>query len=305
MQRILLLLIALLFSFSSYALDNPGYLGISVKTYELNAQQGLRIVNVFDGGAALLSGIKENDFIIKINEFYVATPIELKNILNQFEWGDAVELSLIRDGESITKSVVLGYKTVIRTYEILKTEKLGNIENWYFKDNSTVVFKNQIPISFTKKINGIEETIELENNIDFEELPQKFLDLSDKLFIIKSARDDQAERNVTANNMVVIKEIVPSEKLTQIIESIDFSEFKVYPNPSNGIFDVHIKANNFDKNLKWNIYDIQGRSILNGIDSPVDGSFDKHFNLTGIASGTYLFYLKSGDQKATQKFIIN
>ncbi|MEZ5007373.1 MAG: T9SS type A sorting domain-containing protein [Chitinophagales bacterium] len=304
MQKVAIFLLTLLIHVSFLTKANEGYLGISIKPYELDLKQGLRIINVFDDGAALVSGIKENDFIFQVNGYNVTSPTELKNIIQQFQWGDEVVLTYIRDGVLSTKVVVLGHQKKVKTYEILKTDKLGNIENWYFKDNTTIVFEEGKPVSITKKIDGVKETLELANYQDYERLPQKFLDLSDKLFIIEKTKEDQLSRNSSANSIVVIKEIVSVETPTNIIESISYDEFKVFPNPNNGVFDVRLKANDLDDKLMWTVYDLQGRNILNGVEENNNGTFEKHITLDNIASGTYLFYIKSGNQRISQQFIV-
>ncbi|MCB0502204.1 MAG: PDZ domain-containing protein [Bacteroidetes bacterium] len=304
MQKLSIYLLILLMHVVLMASGNEGYLGLSIKSYELESKHGLRVINVFDDGAALVAGIKENDFIVQVNGYYVTTPTELKNILQPFQWGDEVLITLIRDGELIHQAIVLGHQKNIKTYEIIKSHQLGNMETWYFKDNTTIILKEGRPQSITKKINGSKETIELDNETDYEQLPQNFLDLSDKLFVIEKTKAGQTEKNSTANNIVVIKEIVDVERTNQALEALNFEEFKIVPNPNNGNFDLRLKADGLNSELQWTVYDLQGRNMAHGTEAIVDGQLEKHIVISNMAAGNYLFYIKSGNQRISQQFIV-
>lgn len=56
-------------------------------------------------------------------------------------------------------------------------------------------------------------------------------------------------------------------------DKMSVREFEIYPNPSTGVFSLKNAAH-------WDVFDLQGNTIISGNDSPVD--------LTGFASGAYV-----------------
>ncbi|GAB0157688.1 hypothetical protein CHRYSEOSP005_29700 [Chryseobacterium sp. Alg-005] len=71
---------------------------------------------------------------------------------------------------------------------------------------------------------------------------------------------------------------------------------KVYPNPAKDM--VYIEFPNEVKNFKVEVTDMSGRLILNTEN-------ETKLNVSGLAKGAYLVTLKSGDQKAVRKILID
>ena len=283
---------------------NDGYLGVSVRSYTLNNQDGLRVIDVFDDGAAFVSGLLENDFITTVNNEPVSHPYDLKNIVKQLQWGDEIKLDYIRNGESYSNVINLGYKAYTRTYEIIKTNIDEDGEEWFFKDSTSINFELDEPVSMTKVKDGSETSISIADYDDYESVPQQFLDLSDKLFIIEETKRVQAERESNASNIVVFKEVISTEIPTSIINPFKYSEFKVFPNPNSGDFQVSLMSTDMKSEIFWSIYDIQGRTIDSGSEMNDNGTFNKSFSYDDLESGNYLLYIKSGDKRVSSQFII-
>ena len=69
------------------------------------AEDGVLVLSVIDGGGAQQAGIQENDVIIKINDVNIASAIDLqKNPLNP---GDVVNVTIIRDGSQVVFPVTI------------------------------------------------------------------------------------------------------------------------------------------------------------------------------------------------------
>jgi hypothetical protein len=284
--------------------SNEGYLGISVKSYTLNFEDGLRIIDVFEDGAAATAGLLENDFITAINGEPVSHPYDLKGIVRQLQWGDEITIDYLRDGAPYSKEVILGYKTYTRVYEIIKSKITDNKEEWFFKDSTAIIFLDGLPVTISKTKNGATEALNINDFENYEALPQNFLDLSDKLFIIEETKRVQLERASTNNHVVVLKEVISTEIPTSVIFPIQFSQFTIAPNPNNGQFKVNLTSSDLEKEVLWSIYDIQGRTIDSGKAQPINGSFIKDFKLSNLAKGHYLLYIKSGDKRISNSFIV-
>ncbi len=81
----------------------------------------------------------------------------------------------------------------------------------------------------------------------------------------------------------------------------EFTGFNVYPNPSNGIFDIEFNSN--DKNTSLTIVDLRGRKVHEELLNDL-GLIKKRMNLSNFQKGVYIINLTDGVKKSTKKIII-
>jgi photosystem II stability/assembly factor-like uncharacterized protein len=87
----------------------------------------------------------------------------------------------------------------------------------------------------------------------------------------------------------------------KILESS--SEVKLYPNPSNGVFNIVIENDYFGE-LQFQIYDINGRQIKNVKIMKTTLNYSTSINLDNINAGTYFMHTLMGGKKTTNKIIV-
>ncbi len=85
-----------------------------------------------------------------------------------------------------------------------------------------------------------------------------------------------------------------------------FDDFAVYPNPSNGTFNLTFKPASND-NIEVALYDLRGRAINTYTYDDVSASstFSKQLDYGYIESGVYFLVVKNGDKVTTKKLIKN
>ena len=69
------------------------------------AEDGVLVLSLIDGGGAQQAGIQENDVIIKINDVNIASAVDLQK--NPLEPGDMVDVTVLRDGSQIVFPVTI------------------------------------------------------------------------------------------------------------------------------------------------------------------------------------------------------
>jgi hypothetical protein len=86
-------------------------------------------------------------------------------------------------------------------------------------------------------------------------------------------------------------------------DDFSFEDFTVYPNPSNGIFNLKFTPDSVE-NIEVSLYDLRGRLINQTIyDEASTGVFNRQLDYSYIDTGMYLLVVKNGDKKATKKLI--
>ncbi len=69
------------------------------------AEDGVLVLSLIDGGGAQQAGIQENDVIIKINDVNIASAIDLQK--NPLEPGEMVDVTILRDGSEVVFPVTI------------------------------------------------------------------------------------------------------------------------------------------------------------------------------------------------------
>jgi PKD repeat protein len=87
---------------------------------------------------------------------------------------------------------------------------------------------------------------------------------------------------------------------TSSVNDLDNSFFAVYPNPSNGVFNV--KIDNASDNTTINIIDAMGKNIKTITANGVNGVYN--IDISNVASGVYFVQVSNGTNTGMQKVTI-
>lgn len=101
------------------------------------------------------------------------------------------------------------------------------------------------------------------------------------------------------NAVITVDGVVGTEDFT-------FDSFSVYPNPSNGTFNLTFKPASNDK-IEISLYDLRGRAINQYTFDDVSASstFNKQLEFSYIQSGMYFLVVKNGNKVTTKKIVKN
>jgi hypothetical protein len=90
------------------------------------------------------------------------------------------------------------------------------------------------------------------------------------------------------------------------VEDFTFDNFSVYPNPSNGIFNLSFTQDSNER-IEVSLYDLRGRIINQFIydDVNASGLFAKQLDYNYIDNGMYFLVVKNGNKTATKKLMKN
>jgi len=88
------------------------------------------------------------------------------------------------------------------------------------------------------------------------------------------------------------------------IEDQTFQNFAVYPNPSEGVFNLKFTPESNEK-IEVSLFDLRGRLIhkINYENVVTHGIFDKKLDYNYINQGMYFLVVKNGSKIATKKLI--
>lgn len=80
-----------------------------------------------------------------------------------------------------------------------------------------------------------------------------------------------------------------------------FNSFNIYPNPSNGIFNLSVSTTD---DAKVKLYDIRGRNVYSELHTNNSDVFNTTLDFSSLASGVYMLDVESGSKRAVKKIVI-
>jgi hypothetical protein len=97
--------------------------------------------------------------------------------------------------------------------------------------------------------------------------------------------------------------LIIENEATASIEDFSFNGFNLYPNPSNGDFNIQFEVVNTDK-VSVQLFDLRGRLINQKNFFNTQTNFSEEINFNKVVSGLYLVKITNGDKQTTRKLVI-
>jgi hypothetical protein len=87
------------------------------------------------------------------------------------------------------------------------------------------------------------------------------------------------------------------------IEELKDVNFRLYPNPNNGLFTIELTASQ-QETVNINIINTSGVTVYSLNDLEVSGSVSRNMDLGILPEGTYIFKISKGNESTIKKFVI-
>jgi hypothetical protein len=113
---------------------------------------------------------------------------------------------------------------------------------------------------------------------------------------IMIAAVDNIFYNVNSTNFTI-------SEATASIKDVSFEGFNLYPNPSNGNFNLQFETISTAL-VKLQLFDLTGRLVREVQFSNVAARFSESISLKNTAKGLYLLKIKNGSKQTTRKLVI-
>ncbi|WP_456376473.1 zinc-dependent metalloprotease [Lutibacter sp.] len=99
-------------------------------------------------------------------------------------------------------------------------------------------------------------------------------------------------------------EVCSTTQTPLAVKKFEFSEFSVYPNPSNGTVNVSLLSNSSEDSIAIKLYDLMGRLISTQTFKSFSSQFNKEISFGNLASGVYLLKVERGNQFSVKQLAI-
>lgn len=95
-----------------------------------------------------------------------------------------------------------------------------------------------------------------------------------------------------------------SSKSVLDVNNYVFDDFKLFPNPTDGIFTVKFRSENLG-DVDITVYDILGRVVSGRTYKSQQNNFEEQMDLSQVSKGMYILRVKRGNKISSQKIHVN
>jgi len=87
------------------------------------------------------------------------------------------------------------------------------------------------------------------------------------------------------------------------INDQEFGFFKIYPNPSEGVFNINLQSNNTEK-ATIQLFDMRGRLITQNVFDSSESQINTSVDYSSVSEGIYLLKISKGNEMGTKQIVI-
>lgn len=235
---------------------------------------GARIGSVEEGSAAEKMGIVRGDVITRVNETTIDDFEALSEHIRSMKPGDALAVTLLRNGQPITLNGNLGERDFDHVITLDPMREL--------------------------RFEGMDPA-------DLDDLAQEMDELRREMDQLR--RDLGRDLRVETRIRIERKELTPEEKdllknkgVKGLENALQLGDMGVFPNPSNGFFRIQFDvADRGD--LFVNVHDAKGEKVYEERITGFKGRYERTLDLSDKATGTYFLVIEQGGKSTAEKLV--
>lgn len=158
-----------------------------------------------------------------------------------------------------------------------------------------------------KDVDGSGEDVDVKVNADGTKT------VTVKKIVVEGGEEGELHELIMNNTMVFVidtetdskanKKGLPSKIEEEKLENLEISKLKLFPNPTNGDFNMSFKSNKA-KDIRISITDAKGSEVYEKELKQFKGKFNEDFDLSNQEPGLYFFNIITGNEKETRKIIV-
>jgi len=287
------------FQWNSNENSNKAFLGVSPGSNCTDQTKGVPIGQISPNSTAEEMGIKEGDIIEDINGEDVNTFNEIADLIGQMSPGDAIRVSITRDGKKEKLKGELGAKksTGFDSYIFEGLPPLDNLD-FDIQIDGNDSFGEELEIMIQK----LEEQ-DFENLSD-EELEFQIQQMLEPMLqnlgqVTESIRIGIVVMDITEEDLDQVNKNAEVGIKTE--DDLDLEFINYFPNPLTSSLNLNFQLAS-EAPYKVLVYDQTGRTVFEDYRS-ITGEYANTIDLTGLASGPYFLQIVQGDNSYGRKLV--
>ncbi len=293
---------------------------------ESNENGGVLVTDIVAGSGAAAAGLKSGDVITGIDGETLRAHGDLSRVLATHVPGDAINITYLRNGETLSTTAELTGKQQERHFRynyVYRTERgpcdvfIGVQIGSYGSDSKGVGVDGIIP-GWPAEAAGLQagdRIVSIDGvpvNTHNELVVERDKHKPGEFFTIGYLRDGEeskveAQFKVCPNQEqpapVVEEQVQPKEtELPRIDNTLELEELNAFPNPTYG--DLNVKFRGEAAPTTVTITDITGKTIFNESLPNFDGYYDRQIDVSKGAPGTLMITIRQDGKLLTKPVVL-
>jgi membrane-associated protease RseP (regulator of RpoE activity) len=252
------------------------FLGIGQRHDELPEGINGTAVNITDNSTAQAMGLEDGDIITAIDGFPVIDWHDMNPLIDMREVGDAIELTVYRNGETFTRSRPI--KSTAATH------------NSHSRPYGPAIIQPEPATEASIEAQSLPPIAQVElQSIN----PQEITQLN---FLEPVATEDDTPVEATATAST-------NSNPATFVRNLQVETLNVFPNPTTGIFDIQFELPERGETAVY-IYNPAGQPVYFNTLGDFSGTFSDRIDIANGVRGIYFLELRQGQQRLTRKIVL-
>lgn len=254
---------------------------------------GVNISHVTKGSSAEKIGVQDDDIITSFNGETVENFGDLSDLISETSPGDAIEVTLLRDGQNVTVNGEMGEQNRSSCEDrVFKFEDMGgfsfDFDGEDFDEEEFEQSMHELKERLELRLDGLED---MEFDFDFDD------------------NNDNTSRSMT---VIVLLEDLSQEECNKVNENaehkispsntLELDDVNFYPNPNNGIFNLEFETVE-EGDMTLNIYDQNGKTVYKEMLTEFEGDYRNRIDISNRANGAYYLQIIQNGQTFNKKIL--
>jgi len=271
--------------------NDGAFLGITNHSERTeNLAKGVALESVVNNSTAEIMGLQAGDVITSINGQETNDFNELADILEGIEVGTPVTVKFLRDGSAMSATEeISARKNEARSFIFAP----GEMDDVHFE--------------FRHELEGTEEEVAAERAQMHEEIERMMVEVER----MRSGETDVITKEIT---VIIIMDDVSAEEAEminansdekiEIDNDLNVDDFKYYPNPNQGVFDLTFSVTETGT-TDIVIFDQKGKKVYSERLVDLNGTYNNQIDISDQASGSYFMQITQNGKTFSKKIIKN
>ncbi len=255
-----------------------------------NLAKGVALESVVGNSTAEKMGLQAGDVITSINGKETNDFKQLADILDEIEVGTSVTVAFTREGVAMSATEEIGArKSGARSFIFAP----GEMDDVHFE--------------YRHEIEGSEAEVAAERARMHEEMDRMMIEVER----MRSGETDVITKEITV--IIIMEDVSPeeaeminsnSDEKIEIDNDLNVEDFKYYPNPNQGVFDLTFSVSETGI-TDIVIFDQKGKKVYSERLVDLNGTYNNQIDISDQASGSYFMQITQNGKTFSKKIIKN
>ena len=302
--------------------DHKGHTGKKralLGIYPSYTDEGVKISSLVSGGGAKAAGLQSGDLITLINGKSIQNGRDLRSVLGEYEPGESVTVTYLRNGQTYTTSSTLTAKKSYSSHrdpcKIFIGVNLGSAQRGVYvnsiidgtaADKSTLQAGDIIIEMDGIEVNSFDELlVERNKHSPGDDFALTVLRKNNPMIVeaqFLSCDEEEETIKETPEEEIIEEPVINQAPIQFTNNDLQLNELNVFPNPTYGKINLQFKGEEVPTTIR--ITDITGKNVYTEYLNTFDGYYQRELMIENATPGNMVITVQQGNKLTSQQALL-